>query len=107
MRNLFGEVLLKEGYQVLRAQDAEMAVVLAARCQGPIDLLLTDVVMPRMSGKQLAEELIPLRPRMKVIFMSGYTDHILESESGASQIFLQKPCTITALVEKVRQVLKG
>jgi DNA-binding response OmpR family regulator len=104
VRNLFAEVLGKAGYRVLSAADPEAALALAKEEATVIDLLLTDVVMPRMSGKQLAQRLEALRPGLRVVFMSGYTDHILESETGGWD-FIQKPCSLEALQQKLREVL--
>jgi CheY-like chemotaxis protein len=67
---------------------------------GPIHLFLTDIVMPRMSGRELAQRALALRPRMKVLFMSGYTD-----STPLPAPFLQKPFPPDALLSKVRQVL--
>jgi two-component system, cell cycle sensor histidine kinase and response regulator CckA len=95
------------GYQVLAAGNGKEAMRLIEKLQGGIDLLMTDVVMPGMSGPDLAEVLRPRFPRMKVIFCSGYTDdavirHGLLQEKVA---FLQKPYKLLSLVGKVRQVL--
>jgi CheY-like chemotaxis protein/anti-sigma regulatory factor (Ser/Thr protein kinase) len=105
VRSLFGDILTKEGYRVLRAADAESAVQIAMDHPGMIDLLLTDVVMPKQSGRQLAERLHPSRPEMRVLFMSGYADKILESERNEFA-FLQKPCGRSELTRKVREVLE-
>jgi PAS domain S-box-containing protein len=95
------------GYKVLEAEGPAHALRIAERHQGPIHLLLTDVVMPGMNGRELAEKLAPKQPQMKVIYMSGYTsDAIVERgvlEKGLS--FLQKPYTKKALVRKVRELL--
>ncbi len=104
VRNLFAEVLAKAGYRVLPAADPEAALALAREEATAVDLLLTDVVMPRMSGKQLAQRLEALRPGLRVVFMSGYTDHILESETGGWD-FIQKPCSLEVLQQKLREVL--
>ena len=75
----------------------------------PIHLLITDVVMPKVSGRELAEQLVERRPDMKVLFMSGYTDTaVLNTGVTHKEVaFLQKPFTPTALSEKVREVLEG
>ncbi|MBK8724902.1 MAG: response regulator [Holophagaceae bacterium] len=103
VRNLFTEVLAKAGYRILAAADPDAALTIAAG-EVSIDLLLTDVVMPGMSGKQLAQKLGDARPGLRVVYMSGYTDHILESETGGWD-FIQKPCSLEELHRKVREVL--
>lgn len=107
VRNLVRTILQEYGYTVLEAYHGAEALRLAIRHEGPIHLLLTDVVMPLMSGRQLADKLAPLRPDMKVIYMSGYTDHTVVHhgilEPGTT--FLQKPFTPGALMSKLREVL--
>jgi len=107
VRALAREVLEDYGYTVFEARDVADAILIAERHTGPIHLLLSDVVMPQMSGRALAERLAPLRPEMKVLFMSGYTDNAIvhhgRLDSDAS--FVQKPFTPDALARKVREVL--
>lgn len=109
LRALIEEVLKKQGYKVLAAGSGEEAVRIAASTDGSIDMLLTDVVMPRMGGQQLSEIVRSKNPRVRVIFMSGYTNNaLLHSGSlypGTS--FLQKPFTPDVLLRKVREVLNS
>jgi len=107
VRDLAHRILRDCGYCVLEARKGEEALMLAELHEGPIHLLLTDVVMPKMSGRQLAEHLTPLRPDMKVLYMSGYTDDtILRYGIQAGDVaFLQKPFAPRALMDKVRQIL--
>lgn len=108
VRNLAREVLEKYGYTVLEASNGEEALALAERHEGPLDLLLSDVVMPRMGGPELAQALVERRPNVKVLYMSGYTEHPMVRrgvvESGVA--FLQKPFTPTVLVSRIREVLE-
>jgi CheY-like chemotaxis protein len=92
---------------VIEARNGPEALLLSERHPGPLDLLLTDVVMPRMSGRELAERMGPLRPDLSVLYMSGYTDDavIRHGVLGADTAFLQKPFTPAALVQRVRETL--
>jgi PAS domain S-box-containing protein len=107
VRRLAVTVLRRNGYQVLEAANGGDALEISARHRVEIHLLLTDVVMPRMSGRELGERLREVRPRMQVLFMSGYTDDavvrhgVLSSELG----FVQKPLIPATLLAKVRAVL--
>jgi CheY-like chemotaxis protein len=107
LRILIRRTLEMKGYKVLEAEEAEDALQLSARHQGPIHLLLSDVVMPRMSGRELADRLGPLRSEMKVLYLSGYTnDAVVRHGLSEGEIeFLQKPFTPDVLARKVREVL--
>ena len=107
VRGVVRTMLERHGYRVLAAADAAEAVMWCERHGGEIDLLLTDVVMPGVSGPQLAERIGNLRPELKVLFMSGYTDDTIVHhgvlEEGVE--FLQKPFTGDALAARIRGVL--
>jgi PAS domain S-box-containing protein len=107
VRSLVRGVLEENGYTVLEAGGGEEALVISARHAGRIDLILTDVVMPHMSGRELAERLASLRPEAKVLYMSGYTDDAIVRHGALAvgTAYLQKPFTPSALVCKIREVL--
>jgi CheY-like chemotaxis protein len=107
VRELVREILAGDGYHVLEASGGEEAVQRYGQQIGRIDLLVTDVVMPGMSGRVLAERVRLLRPDLKVLFMSGYTDDaVLRDEArGATVAFLQKPFAPDVLSTTVRQIL--
>jgi PAS domain S-box-containing protein len=107
LRPLARELLAKLGYQVIDARHADEALDLAARHDGPIHLLLSDVVMPGESGLQLARRLHELRPEVRVLYISGYTDDAVVRHGllDPGLNFLQKPFTPEALARRVRDVL--
>jgi len=109
VRAVVREILEMSGYAVLEAHHGAEALELSNRHGGPIHLLVTDVVMPQMSGRELAQRLATLRPDLKVLYMSGYTDDaIVRHGVLASGIaFLSKPFTPDALALKVRELLDG
>ena len=109
MRELTRDILLGHGYRVLTAGDGVQALRLAEAHEGPIHLLLTDVVMPRMSGKELADKLRLGRPELRVLFTSGYTDDAVVRHGVLAEgiHFLSKPFETEALARKVREVLEA
>jgi len=109
VRRLTREVLKTQGYTVLEARDGVEALSIFEQRDGTIDLMLTDVVMPRIGGAELARRVRSISPNMKVVCMSGYTDDALlhHGVSDANIAFLQKPFTPAALTRKVREVLDG
>jgi DNA-binding NtrC family response regulator len=107
VRVLARTILRKHGYEVLVAQSGGDALLVCEQHQGAIDLLLTDVVLPLMSGPQLAARVTPMHPSMKVLYMSGYTgsSETLQHLRASGVSFLQKPITPARLVLRVREVL--
>jgi DNA-binding response OmpR family regulator len=104
---MVGDVLARERYRVLRASSGEAALRVAEQHVGSIDLLLADVVMPGMSGRELADRLRPLRPNVKVIYMSAFSAEVM-GEHGvldANAPFVSKPFTTDFLVQTVRRIL--
>jgi PAS domain S-box-containing protein len=109
VRVLVSSMLKKHGYTVLLASQADQALEIAARHQGRIHLLLTDVVMPGMSGRELSERLSMARPETTVLYMSGYSDDAVlhHGVKSAGAHFIQKPFSIEGLARKVRETLAG
>jgi len=107
LREMFCDVLQQEGYAVLSAGNGEEALALARERKGPIHLLLTDVVMPKLGGADLARELSRLRPELRVLFMSGYTDGVVTKHGVGGKGFavIEKPFTTERLTRAVRQAL--
>jgi len=107
VRNLARQILEGAGYKVVEVSRGEEAIKRFAAEDGSIDLLLTDVVMPEMSGKEVADRVCELSPSLKVLFMSGYTDEAIVHHGvlDSNVQFIQKPFTPAALTTKVRQVL--
>jgi two-component system, cell cycle sensor histidine kinase and response regulator CckA len=104
---LASEMLRMNGYTVLQANDGREALDLVRRHGQPIHLLLTDVVMPEMSGRQLAQGVADIQPGIRVLYMSGYTDGVIAHHGvlDAGVAYLQKPFTADFLARKVREVL--
>jgi len=107
LRSLVRGVLESRGYQVLEAASGEDALNFCAQYRGEIDLLVTDVVMPKMSGPDLATRLLVERPEIKILYMSGYADRnvVLHGVRDTHHAYLAKPFSPEALGNKVRQVL--
>ena len=104
---LTSTILCNMGFDVLEAGDGDQAIAVARRFDGEIRMMLTDVIMPGMNGRELAEHMARLRPQTKVVFMSGYTDRIMSRDGvlDESVEYLQKPFTAEQLSATVRRVL--
>lgn len=107
VRKLAGDSLRLSGYKVLEAANASEALLISQQYKEPIHLLLTDVVMPGISGKDLADRLVKLRPDIRVLFMSGYTDQSIVHHGilDLDIAFIGKPFTPSSLVLKIAGVL--
>jgi signal transduction histidine kinase len=109
VRRLSSVVLRQKGYTVLEAVNGEDAVRLLSQHEGPIDLLITDMIMPRMGGRELAHQVSLLRPDIKVLFISGYAETAIVHHGllGPNTFFLAKPFTPLTLARKVREILES
>jgi PAS domain S-box-containing protein len=106
VRVIVSTVLRRQGYHVLEAATPTVAIAIFAQHNGDIDMLLTDVVMPEMSGPALAQRLIGLRPGLRVLFISGYADVAMQPQVGGPNVsFLSKPFQASALTARVAQML--
>ena len=107
VRVLARDMLESNGYEVLLADGGAAALAVCEKRQGKIDLLVTDVVMPKMSGPELAARVRRLRPGIKTVFMSGSADQVMHEQGGTElgAHFLQKPFSPGALARKVREAL--
>jgi two-component system cell cycle sensor histidine kinase/response regulator CckA len=109
IRNLLQMALRKNGYTVLAAESGHEALELVRVHAGPLDLLITDVMMPDMDGPELVRQLTTIRPETRTLFMSGYMDDAL-GEHGilpANVNFIQKPFSPRVIAQKVRDILDG
>ena len=107
IRTLIRKMLLRRGYQVLEAQSGTEGLRIATESAGKIDLLITDLLMPQMNGRELVDKMLKSWPHTKVVFISGFTDDPLLDRASlpAGVVFLQKPFTLESLLEKVDQAL--
>ena len=107
VRQLVRDTLVSKGYCVLEAENGQAGMAAAAKHPGKIDLVITDVVMPGMSGRELAQRITETRPDTKVLYLSGYTEDAIVNEGTieSGKAFLQKPFTLQNLSKKVREVL--
>jgi len=109
VRDLAKQILQVQGYNLLEATNGEQALQLVAAHDGPIHLLLTDVVMPGISGKALVRQLLQDKPEIKVLYMSGYTENVVAHHGILEEgvIFIQKPFNAVTLTRQIRTVLDG
>jgi two-component system, cell cycle sensor histidine kinase and response regulator CckA len=107
VRESIAEYLEECGYHVLKATSGPHALAIAGEFEGSIDLMLTDVIMPHMSGRELAERMANSNPAMKVVFMSGYSDNLLSSRQvlDPKHVLVQKPVRLASLGKKLREIL--
>ena len=107
LRELACVLLQEAGYTVLESSGVEDAIAIAKDSDRTVDLLLTDVVMPRLDGRELANQLVALRPNLKILFMSGYTDDVIVHRGVLKHgtVLVQKPFTKATLLRKVRETL--
>ena len=109
LRTLAENVLRQNGYHVLSAVDGVHALERSDQYEGRIDMLITDVIMPRMGGKELSNKLSLKRPHIQVLFMSGYTDNTIVQNGILDEktAYLQKPCSPETLMTKIREILEA
>jgi two-component system cell cycle sensor histidine kinase/response regulator CckA len=105
LRRFAHRLLMEPGFHVIQACDGAEALDVASEFAGPIDLLLTDVIMPKVNGALLAQRLLQERPSLRVLYMSGYVESSMMLEKHPEATFLQKPFTANALIGAVHQVL--
>jgi two-component system cell cycle sensor histidine kinase/response regulator CckA len=107
VRESASEYLAENGYTVLRAKHGPEALEIAEQHQRPIHLMLTDLIMPQMSGRELSERIVGIHPETKVLFMSGYSDNLLSNEQvlDPKHVLLQKPFRLSALGKRITEML--
>jgi CheY-like chemotaxis protein len=107
--DLITNILQDAGYRVLRAVNGDEAIRIGSQHNADIDLVLTDIVMPGMSGGELVQQLLPLKPGMHVLYMSGYTKYTMVGQGVLESVnsFIWKPFSPATLLHKVREVLDG
>ncbi len=108
MRGIARDILIQMGNTVLAAKSVEEALVMADHHRGSIDLLLTDVIMPGMNGRELYERMAARIPGIRVLYMSGYTGEVITHRGILDEgvEFIQKPFTVFGLANKVREALE-
>ncbi|MGZ3426558.1 MAG: response regulator, partial [Polyangia bacterium] len=107
VREFVHDVLRAHGYQGLSAVDGAQALSVIEKHAGEIHLLVTDVIMPRMMGSEVAARITALRPAIKVLYISGYPGDAIVKQGVPEQAFVQKPFSVSALAKRVRALLDG
>ena len=107
VREFVRDVLRAHGYEVIAAVDGAQALTLIEQHAGPIHLVVTDVIMPRMMGSEVAARITALRPSIKVLYISGYPGDAIVKQGVPEQAFVQKPFSVAALARRVRALLDG
>ena len=109
IRKLTMNLLEMGGYKILAAQDSDEAIKICEEYKETIHLLMTDIVIPKMDGRELYEKIMLKRPDIKVLFTSGYTENVIFHQGGVDPgvAFLQKPFTAAGVTRKVREVLES
>ena len=105
LREIVAAMLRMQGYTVIAAKDGQEAVLLAKTHNGPVDLLLTDIIMPRMNGIEAAELIRAVRPDIRVIYMTGYAEQTISL--GNNDALLEKPVSPPVLFAKIRELLEA
>ncbi len=107
VRNLAREILTGNGYKVLEARSGKAGLSVCETYVGPIHLLISDVIMPEMGGVELKAKVVKLRPGIKILFMSGYTDESITASGvfNSETAFIEKPFSPDGLARKIREVL--
>ena len=105
VRGFTRRILMQQGFHVIEASDGAEALEVASGYAQPIDLLLTDVIMPRLNGLLLAQRMLQAQPGIRVLYISGYVEKSLLAAKHPESILLQKPFTPETLIAAVRQVL--
>jgi CheY-like chemotaxis protein len=107
VRSLAREILKRQGYTILEARDGREALALATSREGPLHLLLTDVVLPGMNGRELYDEAVRLHPELKVLYMSGYSEDVIAHRGVLDEgvRFIQKPFSVQGLAARIREAL--
>lgn len=107
LRDSIGAVLRLRGYNVLSAGDGPEALEISSKLKSGIDLLITDIVLPKMNGVELAEQILQQRPTIKILLMTGYTEQTALQRFGLPEHadFIQKPSSMDELLKKIRALL--